>query len=178
MKLSKFLLEDTDTYEYGAVMLYFNFPEINQIHDLITSEDVYTEEGDRTFGLENEPHITLLYGLKGDIDKQDIEDVIGKITFGRCDIFNASLFKNESYDVLKFDVEGEGIHSANEMLKEFPHTSTFPNYHPHMTIGYLKSGEGDKYVEKLEGLRFKLLPEYVIYSKPSGEQIKIDINLN
>jgi hypothetical protein len=55
---------------------------------------------------------------------KDIEDVIGKITFGRCNIFNASLFKNESYDVLKFDVEGEGIHSANEMLKEFPHTST------------------------------------------------------
>lgn len=177
MKLSQFLLEDNDTYEYGAVMLYFDFPEITQIHEMINKEDVYTQEGDRTFGLEDEPHITLLYGLHGEVDEQDIKDVLTNFTFGYCKVFNASLFENKDYDVLKFDVEGQGLHSANRLLKEFPHTSNFPNYHPHMTIGYLNSGEGKKYVDKFKGLQFKLLPQYVIYSKPSGEQIRMDINV-
>lgn len=178
MKLTNFLLEDNDTYEFGCVMLYFDFPEIKQIHEMIKQDDVFTDEGDRSFGLEDEPHTTLLYGLHREVTDQDIKDVLTNFTFGYCKVFNASLFENKDYDVLKFDVEGQALHSANRLLKEFPHTSTFPTYHPHMTIGYLKSGEGEKYVEKFKGLQFKLLPQYAIYSKPNGEQIRIEINID
>lgn len=176
MKLSEFLLEDSDTYDFGCVMLYFDFPEITNIHDMINPDDVYYEEGDRTYGLEDEPHITLLYGLHKEVTDQEIEDVLSNFTFGECKVFNASLFQNKDYDVLKFDVTGQGLYSANNMLKELPHTSNFPNYHPHMTIGYLKPGEGEKYVEKFKGLSFKLQPQYSIYSKPNGERIKMNIN--
>ena len=59
----------------------------------------------------------------------------------------------------------------------FPHTNSFPDYHPHLTIGYLKSGRGKKYVKKLNGLKFQLTPEYVIYSMPNGDQDKLEIKI-
>ena len=50
MKLINVLTEATGRkYEYGCAMLYFDFPQINEIHDLIESDDIYTEEGDTTF---------------------------------------------------------------------------------------------------------------------------------
>jgi hypothetical protein len=45
-KLIDVLTEATrQTFEYGCVMLYFSFPEINKIHDIINPKDIYTEEG-------------------------------------------------------------------------------------------------------------------------------------
>ena len=52
-----------DVYEYGCAMLYFDFPEINKVHDAIDPKELYEEEDDRSYGIENEPHTTLLYGL-------------------------------------------------------------------------------------------------------------------
>lgn len=176
MKLVNFLLEDSDKYDFGCVMLYFDFPEIKNIHNMINPDDVYYEKNDRTYGLEDEPHVTLLYGLHDSISDEIIERVVENIDFGVCRVFNPSLFINQNYDVLKFDVVGKGLYHSNEKLKELPHTSNFPKYHPHMTIGYLKPGEGEKYVEKLQNLQFRLTPEYVIYSKTNGDRIKLEIN--
>ena len=165
-------------FEYGCTMLYFNFPEINKIHDIINPKDIYYEEGDRSFGLEDEPHTTLLFGLHNNVSTEDVKNVLDDFVYGDCIIENASLFENPQYDVLKFDVKGKNLHETNSKLKEYPYTNSFPNYHPHLTIGYLKPGEGKKYVEKLEGIRFKLKPEYAVYSKPNGDQDVININVD
>jgi len=177
-KLIEVLKEATgQTYEYGCVMLYFDFPEIKKIHEIIDPDDIYHEEGDRSFGLEDEPHTTLLYGLHDGVTSQDVEGVLEQFKFGTCSIKNASLFDNPQYDVLKFDVSGPGLHEANKELTEFPHTTNFPDYHPHLTIGYLKPGTGKKYTEKLKGLSYSLTPKYAVYSKPDGGQDKLKINV-
>jgi hypothetical protein len=44
-------------------------------------------------------------------------------------------------------------------------------------VAYLKSGRGRKYVEKFSGMKWDLKPKYVVYSKPSGEKIKISIKI-
>lgn len=164
-------------FEYGCVMLYFSFPEITKIHEMIDPNDIYYEEGDRSFGLEDEPHTTLLFGLHNGVTSEDVNEVLTKFKFGTCQISNASLFENPQYDVLKFDVSGTNLHNANRELTKFPHTTNFPDYHPHLTIGYLKPNRGKKYVNKLNGLKFKLSPEYSIYSKPNGEKDKLTINV-
>jgi hypothetical protein len=165
-------------YEFGCAMVYFNFPEMNKIHDVIDPEDIYYEEGDRTFGLEDEPHCTLLYGLHPEVTTEDVEKVTDKYTFYTCKLHNVSLFKNEQYDVLKFDVVGDNLHEINKELTQYPHTTNFPDYHPHTTIGYLKPGQGQKYVDMLKGQEFQLTPQLVIYSKPNGDQDKININID
>jgi hypothetical protein len=166
-----------DVYEYGCAMLYFDFPEINKVHDAIDPKELYEEEDDRSYGIENEPHTTLLYGLHKEVDTNEIKKVLDSFTFGECTISNASLFENEKYDVLKFDVAGPNLHEANRLLTEFPHTTTYPDYHPHLTIAYLKPGCGQRYVNILKGQQYQLVPKRAVYSKPDGTKVKIKIKV-
>jgi hypothetical protein len=183
IKLKDLIKENSNsTYDYGCVMLYFNFPEINKIHDAINPKHVYTEEGDKTFGLENEPHTTLLYGLHPEVTLDNVKEVLSGYTYAPCTIYSPSLFKNEKYDVLKFDVKGSNLHKTNEALKEYPYTSDFPDYHPHLTIGYIQSGMGQRYVDMLNtaipASGYQLVPQYAVYSMPNGTKHKIKINVN
>ncbi len=180
IKLKNLINENSSSnYSYGCVMLYFDFPEIKVIHNLIFPSDLYVDDGDSTYGLEDEPHTTLLYGLHDEVSPISIDKTLNKFTYGKCKIHTPSLFKNEKYDVLKFDVSGDNLHETNEELKKFPHTSSYPTYHPHLTIAYVKPGMGTKYVNMLNrgGLaEFLLMPEYAVYSTPNGKKYHTDIN--
>ena len=176
IKLMDLLKEvSTQTYEYGCVMLYFDFPEIEKIHSVIKPEDIYTQDEDKSFGLEDEPHTTLLYGLHDGVTNEDVKNVLNMFEYGECNISNASLFKNEKYDVLKFDVNGKNLHETNAQLQKYPFTSDYPDYHPHLTIGYIQRGQGSKYTNILKNKEYKLIPKYAIYSKPDGSKIKLKI---
>lgn len=171
----------TSTYSYGCVMLYFDFPEMGNIHRMIYQRHIYTEEGDKTFGLEDEPHTTLLYGLHDTVSDDDVREVLDRYTYRTCKVHNPSLFKNEKYDVLKFEVEGDNLHETNSDLKRFPFTSNFPDYNPHLTIAYLKPGRGDLYVKLINDLDmgdYLLVPKYAVYSKPDGSKTRIDIRVD
>lgn len=170
--------EKKQTYDYGCAMLYFNFPQINKIHDAIDPKDIYTQEGDRSFGLENKPHCTLLYGLHNEVTTEDIKKILDKYTFSTVKAKNVSLFQNPDYDVLKFDVEGNNLHKVNSDLQQYPFTTNFPDYHPHLTIAYLKPGTGKKYTKMLSGMEYSLKPQYAVYSKPNGDEDKINIKTN
>lgn len=178
IKLLDLLKEEKQTYDYGCAMLYFDFPEMNKIHDAINPDDVYTQEGDRSFGYENEPHCTLLYGLHGDVTTENVEKVLGKYTYYTCKAHNASLFENPDYDVLKFDIKGDNLHETNKDLQQYPFTSNFPDYHPHMTIAYLKPGTGKRYAKMLNEFEYDLVPQYAVYSKPNGDKDKISIKVD
>jgi len=168
----------SQTYNYGCVMLYFSFPEMEQIHKFIKPQDIYTEDEDKSFGLEDEPRLPLLYGLHEEVTLEQVKEKLKGITYPTCKAQNPSLFENEKYDVLKFDIEGKGLHSINSKLKEFPYTSDYPDYHPHMTIGYLKSGEGKKYTTVMQkhSKNILLSPQYIVYSQSNGTKTKIKIN--
>ncbi len=71
----------------------------------------------------------------------------------------------EGKDVLKFDIKGENLHETNTDLQQYPFTSNFPDYHPHMTIAYLKPGSGKRYAKMLKGQEFDLIPQHAVYSK-------------
>jgi 2'-5' RNA ligase len=177
IKLLDMLKEDKHTYDYGCVMLYYNFPLMNKIHDVIDPKDIYTEEGDRTFGLEDEPHTTLLFGLHEEVTEEDVQTVLNNFIFSTCKLYNASTFNNPQYDVLKFDVQGDNLHQANKELRKYPYTNGFPDYHPHTTIGYLKPTTGKKYTEMLKGQEFELTPTHAVYSTSNRNQIKLPIKV-
>jgi hypothetical protein len=178
IKLKSLLEGSNQTYDYGCVMLYFTFPEMDKIHSAINPSHVYTEEGDRSFGLEDEPHTTLLYGLHPEVSDNDIQSILDKYTFSTMKIHNASMFQNPSYDVLKFDVNGDNLHQCNADLRQYPHTSTFPDYHPHLTIGYMQPGSGQRYVDAFAGQKFWLSPQYAVYSKADGSKVRMPIKVD
>jgi len=169
----------TSVYEYGCAMLEFSFPELSEVQSVIDKRDVYTETGDKTYGLEDKPHTTLLYGLHDDeITLDEVEAIYDKYTFYTVKAHNPSLFQNEKYDVLKFEVEGDNLHEINSDFKEYPFTSDYPDYNPHLTIGYIKAGRGQKYVDLINkrGMNeYWLAPQYGVYSQPDGTRNKINI---
>jgi hypothetical protein len=182
IKLKDLMIENSNsTYEFGCAMLYFDFPQIKDIHKLISSADIYTETGDTTYGLEDEPHTTLLYGLHDTVTELDIQYVMDAYSYRNCKVHNPSLFENEKYDVLKFEVMGDNLHRTNVDLKKYPHTTSYPDYKPHLTIAYLKKGMGSKYVNMLNriGLNsFTVAPQYGVYSKPNGDKSHILLNID
>jgi 2'-5' RNA ligase len=171
--ISSLLEKKGDSHSYGCAMVYFDFPEMTSIHRSIDPDDVYTETGDRSFGLEDEPHTTLLYGLhSNEIPDEQVMEICKSEPISEIKLSNPSLFENEQYDVLKFDATCESLNSINSKLSELPHTTNFPDYHPHATIGYLKPGTGKKYADLFAGKEFMVVPTKIVYSKPDGNRIE------
>lgn len=160
----------------GCLMLYFDFPSMNEIHDIIEKDDLYGVEDN--FGLETEPHCTLLFGF--DDSKCTADEVfksIADVEFPELILSNVSLFEND-YDVLKFDVSTEEgvLHKVNNTLRDnFEYENDYPDYHPHCTIAYVNKGEGKKYVEVLKDKTYRVIPKKLVYS--DAEKIKTDKQL-
>jgi 2'-5' RNA ligase len=176
----RILLEKAnDTYSYGCVMLYFNVSkkQWNEFQSMIDDEDIYTEEGDNTYGREDEPHVTILYGLHADIPDSDIESLIDTIKPPKLTLKKISIFDNsDDYDVVKFDIIGDSetkLGKMNAKFVELPHTTNYPDYHPHSTIAYVKAGTGEKYVKTLsDDEAISIIPNQVVYSKADGTKNK------
>lgn len=119
-------------------------------------------------------HITLLYGLHNDIPDKDIEEVSKKMEKCVVNLKKISIFESDKFDVLKFDITDDSKKELNKMNKEFvkfPHTTDFPDYHPHCTIAYLKAGKGKKYCKTLsEDESITIESDEVIYSKADGSE--------
>ena len=171
--------ESTGTYDYGCAMLYFSLPEVFKIQDAINPEHLYVEDSNGGYGLEDEPHTTFLYGLHDSVSVDDVKGILGNFGYGECKAFNPSLFENEKFDVLKFDVNGPSLHETNAELSKLPHTTSYPDYHPHLTIAYLKPGYGKKYADMLKKVKteLKCVPQYAVYSEPNGTKTKIQITI-
>lgn len=156
-------------YPFGCSMLYFDFPEMTRIHEKIDKEDIYTAEG---HGLETESHVTLLYGLHDTVKDDEVLDASVK-GVSSIQLHNASLFKNEKFEVLKFDAKGGFLYDINKELCKLPHTTDFPDYHPHCTIAYLKPGTGERYVKILSERLYEVFPIKVVYSKTDGSKKEV-----
>lgn len=161
----------------ACALVSFDVPLLKTLHSAIDKEDLDEK------GFEDEPHVTLLFGLHQDevTAEQALacmrncmgEDGCGDITLGPV-----SVFSNDKFDVLKFDAIGDWLHATNGELKELPHTNEYPDYKPHCTLAYLKPGLGQKYVALFNGLLYKVKPKEFIYSDADRNQTKMPIVQN
>lgn len=144
-------IDMSDSHDYGCLMLETsNVPEIRKLQQLIPTEELYNPE-DGNYGLEEEQHITILYGLDKCLSTQLlISPEFPKIKdYGLIQLSGITLFENEEFDVLKVDVHNPLLNQLFDFLiKNYPNENSYPEYHGHMTIAYLKSGYGKKYVNK------------------------------
>lgn len=169
---------ENQKYSYGCVMAYFNIPDLPKYAEsVIKDEDLYDPEG--RHGIETEPHTTILYGLHNDIDHDKVLNILRMIKSFLVDFIDVSLFENDEFDVLKFDVETEELNILNEIFKNtFEFTSDYPDYHAHTTIAYLKPGIGKEYIDIFKNYLKTYEAVYFVYSKANGEKILIDTNRN
>ena len=166
------ILEKTENQSYssGCLMGFFDEP-FKKIK--INNDDLYDND-DNEYGEELEYHVTILYGLD---DKKVNEDELCKLMYlincPEIKTNEISLFENEKYDVVKFEVESEDLTILNKMIcSMFPYKSDFPDYKAHQTIAYCISGKGKSYIEKFDKPLKKKI-SFWEYSKADGKKIKI-----
>jgi 2'-5' RNA ligase len=160
-------------YEYGCVMVFLDVDKKDwkKVTSVIESDDLYKgENGDEEsrYGVENETHVTVLYGIHSDVPDEDVEKIIHTIKKPSITLKDASIFTNEKFDVVKYDINSPSLVKLNKEFAKLPHTTDHPDYHPHATIAYVKKGKGEKYtkiINKMEGL--DITPSKIVYSKPS-----------
>jgi len=178
MKLNKIytelITEGKEKYKYGCVMLYLELSKAKQkeIQALVSEEDLYLGPKDEPgYGRETEPHVTILYGIHDDVPDSDVEKLIDELVAPDIMLNKISIFDNadKGFDVVKFDVENKELNKMNKKFKTLPFTSDYPDYHAHVTIAYVKPGEGKKYIHTLDDA-ISVIPKKIVYSKANGEK--------
>lgn len=160
-------------YNYGCLMLYFDLSWWNPfVGRYIDIEDIYEDEN-KQFGLEYESHCTVLYGFT-EWDKLIQDELKSKLQNPRSvnlKFINISMFGNDEYDVIKFDIDSPDLIKINKWCTDnFKYETDYPNYHPHSTISYVKSGTGKKYVKRLK-LPKDIIGSKWVFSYPPGHKI-------
>ena len=149
-KSKKIKLKDKNpVFDYECVLFLLKIKEWKSIIGKIDDDDVYLVEDDDSYGIETKPHLTLLYGLHEEVTREDVKSVVDKFKDEEIiiEIKGISIFENKDFDVVKFDVKKTPVlDKMNKELKKFPFTSDFPDYHPHITVCYIKKGLGSKYI--------------------------------
>lgn len=176
---NRFLREESkkdNKHEFNCLMLKVPFKNWESVLSKIDKEDLYEEDGNN-YGLEHESHVTVLYGLHEDVDENQLINFVKE----HCpkpieiSISKMGVFKNSKFEVLKLDVDSQELKDLNKIICEnFPYTSKFPDYNPHITIAYLKKGTSQKYLKDLKTPVTKSLDTF-LYSKVDGSKKEFKI---
>lgn len=158
---------EKEVHEYGCAMIFFNIKNWNEITSFIDEDDVHEN------GLEDEPHLTLLYGFhKDEVGIKDIKKAFKGYKELDVELESVDLFENDEFDVVKFKVKKtKELLDINKKLSKLPHTTNFPDYNPHITIGYVKKGKGKKYV--IKDYEATLSSKKIVYSADDKVSFKL-----
>jgi len=174
MKIKNYIqfIKESSGYQYGCVMVEVPVSNWNEITSYIDPEDVYTG-GDDTHGIQENPHVTILYGLHKEVTSEMVKSVFEGFTKDiNIEVNGIDIFENKDYDVVKFNVNPDGaLQELHDKLSEFPNSNDFPDYKPHITISYVKSGTGKKYVKPDYKYEVKNVDK-ITYSMVDGNKIK------
>jgi tRNA nucleotidyltransferase/poly(A) polymerase len=143
--------ETSERIEYGCLMLFLEVPIWSKITSVVDLDDLYIKGDD--YGVEKEPHLTILYGFHDEVTPEQVFELYkSKMPLKPIEvkISGISVFENPDFDVVKFDVNSDLLAKVNGIMRELPNTTKFPDYHAHITIAYVKKGEGKKYIKPFE----------------------------
>jgi len=168
-------IKESSGYEYGCVMIEVPVINWNELTNSIDLKDVYTG-GDDSHGIQEFPHLTLIYGLKKDVTEEQIKSILDNFNGElHIEIDSINLFENEQFDVLKFNIVPDpGLQELHDKLSKLPNTDKFPTYQPHITIAYLNKGMGKKYVNPNYKYSVKNINK-IVYSSPGKEKVYFEI---
>jgi 2'-5' RNA ligase len=162
---------------YKRSSTQFDFPE--KIADKVlrwskknVPDSILGEEG-----REDEVHVTVLYGLFT-TNPLEVEEIIKKYKIEPFDVRLSLItaFMNGDQDVLKIDVESNGLHNLHKLLRaNIDNDNKYPEYRPHVTIAYLKKGESENYIgrDDFQGISCKV--NNIVFSSKTGEKIEIPL---
>lgn len=170
------LIKEEKTYDHGCIMA--EMPQtvsemILSFNERVITEDMLYVEGEN-YGREVEPHVTVKYGLTESYPPEFISEFLRGTSRFPIQIKGMDIFENESFDVVKFNVDGEELRRLNEKCCQLPNEDKYPEYNPHMTLAYVKPGMGKKFKIMTE-LQCNVMIETIIYSD-RGKHTKFSLS--
>lgn len=136
------LLNEGRIGDRGCLMLQFpkniNTLLVNFGKKLLPDDTLFTDPDDDSFGRESEYHTTIKYSYVENLTKEQIAKIIGSTKPFFITLTGISQFKNEKFDVLKFDVLlDDKLKELRDRANQYPNDDKYnDNFHPHSTIGY------------------------------------------
>jgi hypothetical protein len=120
----------TTSREYAFLMInYETDPFIKNIQDKIKKEELYTEEDNDDYGLEKDPHVTLVPCLENDVDLNKLKGYLEDISEYDIILTDLSKFECEKFDVLKCSARSKTLFNTNKkILKDFETHSEYKKY--------------------------------------------------
>lgn len=109
--------------------------------DSVAEGDLFIDNESLFYGREDEPHITIAYGLHTD-GPEEISSIFEKylpfhVTLGQVD-----RFRRMDFDVLIVRVYGKELHELHHEVMEATKTiSKFKYFEPHVTLAYVQRGK-------------------------------------
>ena len=147
-----------------------NIPEDQIVHD---------EKDPGTKGIQLESHITLKYGLKTDnfeeVKKALEIEKAPHVKFNKTSFFEP---EGKDYDVVIIPVESEDLQKLNEKLcSQVEHEDLqFKEYHPHVTVAYVKKGLGKTYDGKDIITDEEIYLDVLTFSPKKGEKRELELH--
>jgi len=170
------------TYDYHSTQI--DLPHQKHIlqycNSLIPNSLIYTEEDDSSYGREDEPHITVLYGLHEEVTPEDVQNIIygNELETFHIMLGGISSFRIEDkpYDVLKIDIISPELEKLHYLIEEkLPNSNTFPEYKPHFTIAYIKKGTCKKLEKEYDFSGEKILIKKFMFSPIKGDKVPVHL---
>ena len=172
----KLLLKEA--YDYGCIMAYPDKNAASKIFEfgksIISEKILYVEEhSSDSYGREKDIHTTIKYGLVKSYTEEQIRKLLRQVTPFNIQLRGLSIFENDNFDVVKFDVDSSELQKLNEIFNKLPNHDEYPNYHPHITLAYVKKGSGKQFI-KNNNKHAKIPIKTIVYSDRGN---KLYINL-
>jgi hypothetical protein len=103
---------------------------------------ILQDDPNEEYGLEKIAHVTLLYGLVNENDFFPVRRNFAAMEAPTFKIGKISSFRNpdKPYDVILLEIDSPAFHVINKQLRTYKNENTYPEYKPHMTLGYVKKG--------------------------------------
>lgn len=169
--------------EYGAIMALVPHDIAQEIVEFgvrnIKDSDVFSDKNNPRLGRELEPHVTVKYGLLEDSPKTV------RRFFNDSKPFKAKLGKvrhfeppEMEFDVVTIEVISEDLEHMNKKVTEHFKCAkglVSDEYHPHITLSYVKRGKGKDYVGSDEFEGKEIILDTLIISPRKGNRTYFSI---
>jgi 2'-5' RNA ligase len=108
--------------------------------------------------------VTIKFGLTDNYSKDTIGKLFSKVEPFKITLVVIDIFSNPKFDVVKFNVESDVLRKLYSLFSKLPNEDEYPTYNPHMTLAYVKPGEGKRFKKQINPIQLSI--DRMKYSNP------------